>query len=262
MKVKKQGKVKFYEKSHIYKIGRDKLTSVTTFLGRYFAPFEVDKIAKIKAWQSRRQGIKGQGVRYWKAQWKKSAEDGTKVHAQLENVVKGKTISTEELDDNNTAKFQLGKDWVERYLKTVGEPVTAPEVIIYDENNLLAGQIDLLVHRNEIVDGKETARRVVDLIDYKTNKAIHMTGYKNKKCKEPIGDMDDCSFTKYTLQLSMYAYMLECQGLIIGDLILLHLKPDGVNPMFVPYRRDLIEKLLKNKQEEEKKHEEETKCGD
>ncbi len=243
---KKKDGCTFYEGTHTYKYKGEKLTSVTTFLGKYFGPFDADKIAKIKAWQSKRQGRKGEGVRYWKAQWKKSAEDGTKVHNKLEAHVKKKGVEDHVLEDALEAKFNFGKEWVEKYLGTLDEPDVVPELLIFNGELKIAGQIDLLVKR----DGK------IDLIDYKTNKAIHKTGYKNKKCKEPIGEMQDCSFTKYTLQLSMYAYMLEQEGYSIGDLILLHLTPDGAVPMFVKYRKDLIEKLLKDKEENDGKEEE------
>jgi hypothetical protein len=238
-------KCRFYSGNHTYRVGRDKYTSVTTFLGTFMEPFDADRIAKIKAINARRNGIKGQGVRYWKGQWKEAAEHGTRTHNLLEGFVKRSfdipfDSEVTETEERDVHKYRQGEQWLNHYFKCVGEPIVFPELIVYDKDMQLAGQIDLLVERNE----EKGVGRVYDLVDYKTNSAIHKTAYKDKTMKPPLSDLPDCSYYKYMLQLSMYAYMLEKQGAKIGDLILLHLQEDKVKPYTMKYDKKSILKLL------------------
>jgi len=116
-----------------------------------------------------------------------------------------------------------------------------PELIVHDEELGLAGTIDLVV---ETPDG-------LVLIDWKTNKKITTKGYNNKKALEPIEDLDDCHLVKYSLQLSLYAYMLERQGWKIDMLLLVHLIDGLAVSIEVPYVKERVEELLewqKNKQ--------------
>jgi hypothetical protein len=59
----------------------------------------------------------------------------------------------------------------------------------------------------EVVNGR------VNIIDYKTNKEIKMESYKNwegvsDKMLSPIDHLDDCNFSHYALQLSIYMYII------------------------------------------------------
>lgn len=233
--------IKFYEKSHKYKIGTTELTSVTTFLKDYFSPFDVDKIAKIKAMISRRSGEKGKGVRYWKASWKASAEHGTRVHRALEEFILYKETRSEYLEVFDAKKIDRGINFIKDNILGVER---APEKIIFDEELGLAGTIDLMVKNK---DG------TISLFDWKTNNKISFTAYRNQKAKEPINDLPDCNWTKYSLQLCLYAYMLERQGYKIKDLTLVHLADDYVKPLKVAYNKELIEKVLKHGKETNEK---------
>lgn len=255
-KLSGDGSVTFYEDKHIYNHkSKGKLTSVTQKLGEFFSKFDANAMAKYKALKSRRAGIKGQGVRYWKRLWISRSEHGTRVHAMLEEYSnlffshsKPKT-EPETVEDMD--KYLSGVGFLTTYYKSVGEPLPLTEQIIYDTDYLLAGQVDLLVERN--VDGPNN-KRVVDIIDFKTNNDITTEGYKGKKAKKPINHLQDCSYIKYTLQLSTYAYMLEKQGYIIGDLMLVHLKDGGemAQVMYIPYlKKEVIDILNYNTKKEE-----------
>lgn len=94
-----------------------------------------------------------------------------------------------------------------------------PEHFVYLKSAGICGQSD----RVEIVDD------CINVFDYKTNKKIDKESFKNwegisKKMLNPISHLDDCNFNHYSLQLSMYAYIIMKHNptLKIGKLILQH----------------------------------------
>ncbi len=83
------------------------------------------------------------------------------------------------------------------------DPGVYPEHMVYLKSAGLCGQSDLV----EVVNGR------VNIIDYKTNKEIKMESYKNwegvsDKMLSPIDHLDDCNFSHYALQLSIYMYII------------------------------------------------------
>lgn len=241
------GKVTFRDSTHVYKLGKRKLTSVTTLIKDYFKPFDAKEIARsLCKWHPKYKEL---GIRKTLKLWKDAAEHGTRTHFLLENfVLTGEDYlvpgdpKASKYENRDINKYTHARDYLRTVLRSVSEPITHTEIIIYDEELGLAGQIDLIIERNAEV-GTE---RVYDLLDYKTNDKMDTAGYKGEKAKEPISELPDCSFSKYTLQLSIYAYMLERQGYKIGTLTLLHLQEDKTVPMNVEYRKDLVEKLIEH----------------
>ena len=248
IKKSSDGKVQFYEKSHKYKLKKRYLTGVTTFLGQFFEKFDANKMAKLKAFLAKRAGEKGKGVRYWKKLWKESAEHGTRVHSLIEEIINRYKINSavslglnpRSPDTLDTRKTGQALNYLNGVLEEGWTDIKTEE-ILYDEELGLAGQVDLIIEDNG----------VLNIYDYKTNKTINLLGYKGKrdkerkKAKKPISHLDDCNYQKYTLQMSLYAYMLERKGYKIGTLTLLHLKENEVVPYKCYYLKEEIEKLLK-----------------
>lgn len=117
---------------------------------------------------------------------------------------------------------------------------------------LLAGQIDLL-----ILDGND-----VILIDWKTNREIKKTSYydkfkkKHQMMKFPLSNLMDTNYWKYSLQLSVYMYLLQqikpelnCKGLM-----LIHIdKETGQETKYpVEYLKDDVERMLKHFKKQQK----------
>jgi hypothetical protein len=78
-----------------------------------------------------------------------------------------------------------------------------PEHFVYLKSAGVCGQSDLV----------EVINDYVHITDYKTNKEIKVEGFKNwegisKKLKRPFHHLDDCNFNHYTLQLSLYLYII------------------------------------------------------
>lgn len=233
----------FNPEKHEYKIGRRKLTSVTTLLKDYFSPFDTKAVAKkvadIHKAKNGRKYRQGETItkedrqkatqKYWKAQWKLSSEHGTNVHKGIEEAILNQANAINVMQEYSVEERDLKKmlqGWT--YLSTRVDRDTGlrPELKIYDKELGLAGTIDLLVIQNN----------KASLVDWKTNKSIDKTGY-NKACAlPPIEHMPDCNYTKYGLQLGIYAYMLERQGYEIDTLVLLHLKENTYIPYEIPYK--------------------------
>ena len=263
------GKVLFYEKSHTYKLGKKKLTSGTTFVKQFVNPFDAKDIArkiskgfKFRNNRKRLQGLevtdlekKKQTMKHWINEWKQSAIDGTSVHYFMEQLIKRENKSDHKLGELKDAKdvvqnkYLQGEEWFRHYSRSVGEPSMFPEVITYNEEAGIAGQIDLMCYRNEIVNGVETINQVLDIIDFKTNKSIDKVSKYGNKCLTPLEEFSDCNFFHYTLQLSLYAFMEEIKGVPIGDLLLIHLQEDKYTVIKVPYQRDIIRTLLNYNEE-------------
>lgn len=78
-----------------------------------------------------------------------------------------------------------------------------PEHLVYLKSAGICGQSDLV----EIVNGH------VNIIDYKTNKEIKKESFKDwegvsEKMLDPVSHLDDCNFNHYSLQLSIYMYII------------------------------------------------------
>jgi ATP-dependent exoDNAse (exonuclease V) beta subunit len=124
-----------------------------------------------------------------------------------------------------------------------------PEFLISlkSRDNLLkvAGQIDLLIK-----DGDE-----ITIIDYKTNKEIKKKSYydsntkTNLMMKYPLNNLMDCNYYHYTLQLSLYAYLLQQinPNFIIKSLQLYHIDHDGKSKTYhLDYLKDDVVRMLKH----------------
>ncbi|MBK8660973.1 MAG: hypothetical protein IPN18_03865 [Ignavibacteriales bacterium] len=72
-----------------------------------------------------------------------------------------------------------------------------------------------------------------DIYDWKTNKSIDEYGYGGKRgTRPPTYDLPDCNFYHYSLQLSLYKYLLEnYHDVKIGNLISSAFQAGSCNPL-------------------------------
>lgn len=210
-----------------------KYTSVTTLIHNYTQPFDEDFWASYKACEfilgpEGFAAVKGELLRTkrWNNSYipeedieafkKKKAEiiqeyadkrnaaceRGTEIHAIQENMFYAKDPKMKKYVGGG--KFDVKKG----YYKLDVDKAVFPEFLIsydFDEYLKIAGQIDFLVKDgNDIIIG-----------DFKTNNEIKMTSYfdratkKKQMMKFPLNDVEDCNFYHYSLQLSLYAYLLQ-----------------------------------------------------
>lgn len=281
------GDVAFTEADHKYfnvKYPNRQYTSVTTLIGKYHEKFDSDFWSSYKAMEAllgedefKECGLKVSLLKFKifntdipascgvteeeflqtkqeiLASYKKANEDacerGTKYHVEKEEALYIKPkVNIQEL--NFPIPLQ-GEFACERHNFDLNQEVAIlPEYLIYwsskDDIINLAGQVDLIVK-----EGND-----IYILDYKTNaKGMEMSSYFDRRKKQskkmfyPINNIDDCMFQHYTIQLSMYAWMLQRINpeLNIKELWLLHVDGEGVETSYqVEYIKEDIEKLVKH----------------
>ena len=111
-------------------------------------------------------------------------------------------------------------------------------MIIYSKQLRIAGTIDVLA-----LDKKTNQYH---LIDWKTSKKIETSAFGGKVGIKPATNtIPDCNFYHYSLQLSLYRYLLEeYYGLSIKSQFIAHLKEDYARGIEVPYMINEILKML------------------
>lgn len=229
-------------------------TSVTTLIGKYHPKFDESYWAKFKAEQL------GTTPEIIKENWKQirefSQEKGTKEHNLLEDSINQATHkSVSNYHKNNIINLltnlnivitstnlevlkntPLAKKYpkIYKYLeaKILDGWSLYAEKRVYWYEYLVAGTIDCL-----LIKGKTFI-----IVDWKTNKD-HLkfkSGYykkvngiktdiwvdKKEYFFKPIQHIEHCKGNIYTLQLSLYAYLLELWGFKCIDLILFHIMED------------------------------------
>ena len=96
-----------------------------------------------------------------------------------------------------------------------------PEHLVYLKSAKICGQADVV----------EIINNTINITDYKTNKEIKEKGFTNwegisKKLYNPVSHLDDCHLNHYSLQLSIYAYIIKKHNpkLKVGKLTVQHVK--------------------------------------
>jgi ATP-dependent exoDNAse (exonuclease V) beta subunit len=218
----------FKEQGHIYEsIDEDKLewTSVTSFVGMFKPKFDAKAQAK-KSAKNKKSKWYGMTVKEILEAWENETERAIKLgnfyHNQRESdLLNFKTIEREGVkvpiikplfDEETGAKIAPNQKLDEGVY---------PEHFVYLKSSALCGQADLV----EVVNGH------VNITDYKTNKEIKTKGFKNwegitAKMYNPLSHLDDCNFNHYSLQMSIYMYIILKHNpkLKSGKLVLQHVK--------------------------------------
>jgi ATP-dependent exoDNAse (exonuclease V) beta subunit len=170
-------------------------------------------------------------LKEWALARETSCIRGTQIHKEheLEHLA-GHTQELKELgfSANNNFKVKTSNKL------EIGVQGVYPELLLSyidpDKKLRLAGQADLV-----IVDGFD-----VFILDYKTNKKIDMKSFYDSKTKSstmlkyPLNTIPDSNFWHYTLQLSLYAWMIQQidSRFNIKLLQLIHYDHDGQKTLY------------------------------
>jgi uncharacterized protein YdbL (DUF1318 family) len=247
--------------------------SATRFLGSFKEEFDAQKIAplvakarakKLKELAKKRKttvkviqaeqplyerGITMDAVlKEWDAKRDAANEKGTRIHDNLENMIKSGMLPQTHLD--NTDEDRIYTD-VWDFLKRQEYYKLFPEVILHTERIMVAGMADLRCQRQ---NSRNPENIIIDYYDYKTN----VIGFDSRAIKEgkmkhynrfmnyPIDHLEDCEYNKYALQLSLYAYMDQMlHNVRIGRLAILNVVNDCLEVIPVPYMRETVETLIR-----------------
>jgi len=200
-----------------------KWLSVTTLLGALKQPFDAKTIAgkSSKNKKSKWHGLSSEEIQdIWKKESDRACSLGNWYHDQREKDILD--CATIERYDKRLPVIKPMTDAFDRKIASnqiLSEGIY-PEHMVYLKSAGICGQSDLV----EVVNGQ------VHILDYKTNKKIETESYVNwegisKKMTGPVSHLDDCNLNHYTLQLSIYMYMIlkHNPNLIAGNVIIHHI---------------------------------------
>lgn len=203
----------FDPKLHRYTYEGEPFISVTRFIQQFHKPFEQDYWSKVKAEQA---GVPQDWIL---AEWKKlndyANEVGTDTHQWIEDyfnqVWKPIPLNPDVLHRINKFNHIYAKHLYKL------EPLKF-EVRVFSKKWKIAGMIDsLFIYRGKIY-----------ILDWKTNKDFtddnHPKG-KYEKLLAPFQDYYKNHLNEYSIQLSMYALILEEWGFQVGGAYIVHIGP-------------------------------------
>jgi len=179
--------------------------SVTSFISNFKQPFEADLIAE-KSSKSKKSKWYGMTPEAIKDAWKSEANRATTLGTWYHNC-REKDICEVETMERHGVVIPVVKPIEKEGIKySPNQKLSSgvyPEHMVYLKSSGLCGQSDLV----EVVNGE------VHITDYKTNKEIKAEGYTNwegvtQKMLPPLSHLDDCNLNHYTLQLSIYMFMI------------------------------------------------------
>lgn len=200
--------------------------SGTRFVHRFFAPFDAASTATRVA--ARTPGADAQMLlTEWTEKRDASALFGTNVHAYAEALV-ADAPPPKPATEQESAAFAVVAGAVPA-LRSAYD-LYAAEQIVFDPLYRIAGTMDL-VGRN-----RETGALAV--LDWKTcGKPITNDAYK-RVALPPIAHVPDSKLARYSLQLSLYAWLLIDSGYFLKDtaveLALIHVAPGNDAPLWIP----------------------------
>lgn len=174
---------------------------------------------------------------------------GTEVHAVMEYIFQKKNYNFNESLCKKFPDMKEDFEWRKQNvciplynkMKNVYIPI-ANEFIVYDQVNALCGTIDMLAYNTKL--------NCYSIIDWKTSKRFDTGNRFEKYMKAPFDNVLHCNTAEYSLQLSLYKYILEKHTSIrIGEMVLFQL-PNKDNPCPHVFRcldfSSQISSILKN----------------
>ncbi|MDC8001386.1 PD-(D/E)XK nuclease family protein [Aequorivita todarodis] len=229
-------RVKFYAEKHIYTIDGVAFPSASTIVGRFFPEFDAFGKAINLSPNNALYGLEAEEiVRIWKEKGLKSAKLGTFLHQQIENYFLNQNF-------NQTEEFYQFENFVSEHPNL--KPYRS-EWRIFDEEIGVAGTIDMIVQNQndfDIYDWKRT-RKVINVFD---GEPIKIDKWGNCGVGQ-LEHIDDTSYNRYSLQQSLYRYILEKNyGIKVGKMYLVIMYPEFENyyKVEVPYLKEEIEHIL------------------
>lgn len=199
----------FKEEGHIYESvdpnEEIEWTSVTSLVGKFKQPFDIFAVSQkcSKNKKSKWYGIEAPVIRdIWTAETKRATDLGTFYHNQREaDLMSFDTLTREGVDlPIIPPKVNEGIKYAPKQ-KLI--PGVYPEHFAYLKSAGICGQADYV----DVVNG------TVNIMDYKTNKEIKERSYENWEgvrtmMASPLSHIEDCNLQHYTLQMSIYMYII------------------------------------------------------
>lgn len=220
--------LQFVAEEHKYQLGGRVLSSVSSVIKKYTAPFDADKIAGFVA--AKRGITKEEVLAEWEAKKNAACDRGNEAHAFAETITTSQYDSEFAISTNNGLQQAILKFWsnIPDYI----EPAFH-ELKMFSEELGIAGTADLILYNNK------TGKYII--CDYKTNEDL-FKNYRKKKLLVPFNDLLDMPYSKYELQLSMYQILFEQCGFEVESRRIIWLQDDGTYKTYKT--QDLTHRLL------------------
>lgn len=254
-------KVIFKEDTHQYFHidTNEEYISCTTLLHRFAPEFDSVKMAGFCA--KKQNKTTDEILKEWADNAKQSTDYGTAIHAGIEGYIKNKPT----LYENNKYKDICLRGY-ELVTQMIGKTGIRSEELIWNEQYKIAGQSDIVQFTNGFRSQKSkfaTTKPTLNILDIKTNKSINFYSEYDDRLLYPLEHLHNCNYNIYSLQLSLYAYMIEQLNpeVKVGMLSLIHYDrcKDEWIPYHCPYMLYEIKALLKIYNEQIKKIKDGTK---
>jgi len=175
-------------------------------------------------------------------EWKKKNDDskvkGTAIHLKKEKGALDKDVETFEgipYKVNQQVKYDFSNISLD-YYKDLKDGYHT-ELLLWNHDFKIAGMSDVV-----IIETDRFGQRWVSIVDFKTNKEIKMEN-RWENMLYPLEKFPDSNYHHYTLQLSLYCYMLECMGFKIKHLRLIWIRDTGEE---IPYVLDYVKQDVIN----------------
>jgi len=196
--------VVFTENGHTYTIDGKPATSVTTFIGKFKKPFERDFWAHRTA---QKENVELQDILdKWDSISLRACNKGSKFHAFAENYINNKILpnSIYDFDIDMEAYNKIESHFLKFYEESKENLIPISSELCVGSSKLgICGMVDQLYYSNT-VEG-------LVIFDWKTNKKLNTTNRFDNWMLDPISHLPECEFTTYSLQLSLYRYIIELE---------------------------------------------------
>jgi ATP-dependent exoDNAse (exonuclease V) beta subunit len=186
--------ISFNEAEHSYYFNGKKCISVTQAISKFKKPFETEIIASRYA---KKHGLdKNEVMDQWKMANLDSTRRGSQLHKYAEMRFSSKMVEVDPDVEPLCEMFDhFYNDSKDRLI-----PIRC-EFVVGDYDIGMCGTLDKLFYN---VTAQE-----IQIWDYKTNKEISRSSkYKNMMTNE-LSHLQECEFTTYSLQLSLYKILIE-----------------------------------------------------
>jgi len=161
--------------------------SVSQLLKLYKEPFDSDFFANKVA---KRDGkTKEQVLQEWNKKTQEACDKGTEIHNIFETY-----LTTGKVDRKN-------KKYVDELKKVFNKndyKELHSEMILANDVYEVAGTSDIIADVND---------KYFDVLDFKTNSKFDFFSKYGKFFKVPLNNIQECHYTSYSLQLSLYAFL-------------------------------------------------------
>jgi hypothetical protein len=201
----RDARIRFVENTHSYFIRENEgdeenagYTSTTTFIHQLFPSFDADviisKMMKSSKWsESKYYGMDAAEIKHgWSRDGSDAAAQGTSMHNNIE------AFYNELPYDETTKEFALFKEFYNDHLHL---EMYRTEWLIFAEDLKISGAIDAVFR------DKQTGKFYIG--DWKRCKEIKTSNHWEKGQTFFTSHLDNCNFVLYSMQLSVYKYILE-----------------------------------------------------